>query len=417
MLAEKVEKAFQQIEAGLIHEGLACLQELLERPDMDDELKFEAAQMYYQYGFLDKALELMQELYAHYEDEPEICLTLAELYLENSESEKALELLEKFTPDEGDDYLRAILLLSELYVIDGLFEVAENKLKQALELFPGEQVLFTALGEVFYIQEKYSLAVLNFEKGSVISTYAKLADCYAHLGNFELALDYYKKATTTDKENAELLFGYGFVAYHLEDFDLAIRKFKALLNLDPFYTSAYPLIAEALGKTGDLAEAVKYIEEGIKYDQTNPYLLYLKGQLLRKQGDRSGSIEWLQNALELDGSESLALEELLDIYEEQEDWQRALSTIEKLLEMAPERVDLYIKRGQFFEELEQWADAEAAYRQALELDPESTLALNQLGYLLRDEGRLAEALEVWKSSLSLDPEQEDIEQAVEQDQV
>ncbi|GAA0360494.1 tetratricopeptide repeat protein [Bacillus horti] len=415
MLENQVEGAFRQIEAGLVDEGLSTLAKLLHDPRMDDELRFETAQFYYQFGFLTEAIEILEKLLQAYQGEPEIILQLAELYMENDDNDKSLELLESITIDQGDDYLRAILLTSELYMMDGLFEVAESKVKKALALFPEEQVLYTALGEIFYHQEKYSLAVLNYEKGSVISTYARLADCYAHLGEFERALDYYKKATLTDKGSAELLFGYGFVAYQLGELELASKKFTELLELDPFYTSAYSLLSEALGQQGKRVEAIHYLDQGIKYDQTNPALFYLKGLLLRQQSEHQESQRWLQQALELDESNTLVLDELLALYMDVEDWDKAQETIDKLLDVVPERSDIYLQKGRLNEHLERWEDAEQAYRQALELNPDSTDVLNQLGYLLRDEGRLNEALEYWQKSILIEPDQDEIAQLLQQE--
>jgi len=299
--------------------------------------------------------------------------------------------------------------------MQGLYEVAEYKVKQALEHFPNEQILHSALGEVFYLQEKYQLAIVSYHKGTEISTYAKLADCYAHLGMFEEALSYYEKATTTEATtNLDLLFGYGFVASRLENWDVSAAKFSKVVEIDPYYTSVYPLLAEAYMKLGKYKDAVESIEEGIKYDKTNPYLFYLKGELFTKNNETKLAKQEFLSALELDESYVLALEALLTISEQEEDWEEAIQYLTRLLEVVPERNDLYVKMGLVYEELESWSQAEASYREAIQLDQEDHEAFNRLGFLLRDEGKLEEAITCWKRSLQIHAGQWDIEELIQQ---
>jgi pentatricopeptide repeat protein len=414
MIVQQIETNFNKMAAGMVEEGLDNIKELLNHTDMTDDLRFEVGQHFYQYGFLKEAIDIIQELSKVYNDEPELILFLAELYMENDQGDDALALLATLSSDQGDDYIRSILLAAELYITEGLFEVAEYKIKQALEGYPEEKILHSALGEVFYQQERYSLAITSYEKGNIISTYSKLADCYAHVGRFEEALDYYQKAVTTESENPDLLFGYGFVAYQLEKWELAAEKFKELIEHDPYYTSVYPLVIDTYSTLDEDEEVEKFLDLGLKYDQTNPHLFFLKGEFVLKKGDTENAKEWLNKSLEVDENYIQSIEKHIELAKDEESWTSALQYLGRLLEITPERGDLHTQIGRVYEEIEEWNKAESSYKTAIDIDGFDTEAMNRLGFLLRDEGRLEEALTLWKKSLQMNPDQWDIEEMLGQ---
>lgn len=414
MIVEQIEKSFDMLASGMIDDGLERINKLLEHPELTDDLRFEIGQLFYQYGFIGEAIAIAEQLTKIYPEEPDLLLFLAELYMENDQEEDSLAILVSISADQGDYYIRAILLSSEMYLLEGLFEVAEYKIKHALEQYPEEKILHTALGEVFYQQEKYSLAILSYERGAVISTYSKLADCYAHVGRFEESLDFYQKAVATDSANPDLLFGYGFVAFQLEQWKLAVSKFKSLIEEDPYYTSVYPLIVDAYLRLGKDEKALSCIDQGLNYDQTNPHLFYLKGELLLKLGDREKAKEWIDRSLGIDDSYILALEKRIEISKLEENWKSALLDLKRLLEILPERGDLFIQMGEIYEELEEWNEAEIKYKAALDIDEMNIEALNRLGFLMRDEGKLDQALSIWRKSLNLKSDQWEIEELLQQ---
>jgi pentatricopeptide repeat protein len=412
LIEERIEKYFDMLTSGMVEEALMKIKGLLKEPEMTDDGRFAIAQYYYQYGFLEHAIAIVQSLHEAYPDESELVLFLAELYMENGQEEEALPLLMLLSPEDEDDYIRAILLASEIYLIEGLFEVAEYKIKQALEYYPNEKVLHSALGEIFYQQENYSLAILNFQKGTEISTYARLADCYAHVGQFEEALEYYEMAATTEGKSTDVLFGYGFVAHQLQKWDLSTSKFKHIIESDPYYTSVYPLLVDDYIQLGKMDEALRYLEMGLIYDKTNPQLYFVKGEILLKENQDEEAKQQFYAALDLDDTHVLAMEKLIAISQKEEDWDKTLSLLDKILAVVPERADLLLQMGKVYEELEEWGEAERCYRDSIAISDQDVESLNRLAFLLRDEGNVKEALDLWKKSLELSPEQWDIEELI-----
>lgn len=411
MLVKQLEENFEKLKLGMVEEGITNIKQLLTQSDMTDDLRYEVADYFYELGFIGEAVELVENLYDKHPHENELLLFLAELYIENGQEDEALSLLVSIQPEE-EEYVRACLVKADLYFLQGLHEVAEYKLKEALHHYPDETLLHTALGEVFYQQENYQLALISFLKGDTES-YDKLADCYAHLGRFEEALPLYEKALNIT-EHPDLLFGHAFVASQLEKWETANTSFQKLVEQDPYYTSAYPLLVEAYLRLGEEENALESADAGLTYDQTNPQLFYLKGEILLQQGKGREAKELFKRSLEMDESYMLSLEKLMILAKEEEDWSLSLTYVQQMIEYSLERGDLYVQQGFLYEELEQWTRAAESYRQALICDHEDVEALNRLASLMREEGKIEEALPLWKKSLTIEPSQWEIEHFLEQ---
>lgn len=422
VLTENIEEAFSLILEGRLEEGHQFINEALTHEHMTDELRFEIAEGYQSLGFMEEAFNIMQYLVEKYPMEPECQLFYIELLIELGKEEEALDTLytykELFTAKE--DQIRSVMLMADIYLGQGLPEVAEEQLKNLLKNYPNEQLLHTALAEVYYQQEKYQAAIEHIQLGTEYTSYAMLADCYAHVGRFEEALEEYKHAVTAETPSAELYFGYGYVAYQLKDFDIAIDKWKYALELDPHYTKVYPLLIQALLEQHHQVEALEYTKMGLEYDSTNPQLFYLAAKLSHQlEKDHKQALEFAHQALALDDQHYEALCWLKDYHLRDSAWEEALPIIEQLIDSHPQQGDLWIDKGEVLEELDQLKEAEEAYKNALNIDATNAELLNRLGFLMRNLGNIKEAIQYWQRSVALDPNQieildllEDYEQGV-----
>jgi|GEM_PF-6362165 len=414
MIGDKIQRYFEMINAGMVEDALQNLKKLYNNPLLTDDQKFEMAQYYYQYGYLEEAMKIVEELRKKYPDESELILLLADIYIDAGQEDEIISLLHDIQPHEENDYIRAILLTAEIYLMQGFYEVAEKKIKEALRYYPEERILHSALGEIFYHQENYALALTSFKKGSEVSTYAKIADCYAHLGQFEDAVSFYEKALTTQPDQVDLLFGYGLVLHQLQEYEKAVTKFSKVVEIDPFFTSVYPILVDCYRKMNQHQKALEIADKGLTYDQQNPQLFYIKGEILASSEQLKEAEKQFHSALQLDDQFVPALDSLIRLYIMEENWEDGIHFLHKLLEVAPERGDAYLQLGSLYEEMEAWKKAEEVYREAIAIDRENVEAINKLAFLLRDEGQMEEAMSLWRESLRIDPEQWEIEELLNQ---
>ncbi len=155
-----IEAAIELVEYGEVEKGLAQLASLL--PDANDNEKYSIAEVYYQFGFLEEAKELLLSLLANYPNESELILLLTEVFIDLDEEERATLLLDQI--DEGDaEYPRALVLLADLYQMQGLDEVAEQKLLKAKSLLPHHPIVLFALGEFYSGRGNYKQSIPYYE--------------------------------------------------------------------------------------------------------------------------------------------------------------------------------------------------------------------------------------------------------------
>ncbi|HHY21633.1 MAG TPA: hypothetical protein GX525_07075, partial [Bacilli bacterium] len=143
-----IEKIVDDIAAGHVEEGLAQLESL--EKTANDEQKYTLAEAYFELGHIELAHALIDELLEIYVDEGELYAFKAELLIDDGKEDEAIEILLEIS-EQDPAYLRGQLLLVDLYQLQGLDEVAEQRLISAYEQNKSEPLLVYALGE-FYLQ-------------------------------------------------------------------------------------------------------------------------------------------------------------------------------------------------------------------------------------------------------------------------
>lgn len=413
-LNSELEQAIQLIDSGNHEAGLIKLDELSKKDD--DEQKRTIAEIYYELGLVDRALQLAEDLLFRYPDVGELFVFAADCYIELGEEDEALDMLLEIRESDSA-YVQAQLLLADLYQGQGLDEVAEQKLLQAEKKTKDEPIILFGLGEFYlsrgdYLQSiPYFKKVLNdkqfLEDYESLQPYLRIAEAYSASGQFEEALIYYEKGTQK-KADINGLFGYGFTALQLEDYETTIEQLKRLLELDPDYTSAYPFLAEALRSTKRVGEAIEVLEQGIKKDEFNEEL-YLEMALAQFQADNmQAGREYLEKAVAINPANITAIKELLLLFLQNEDYEEILELLSFL--------DDYSEYDPLFERFKAKALYESddiegaikAYNLALaEYDKDEDL-LEEAAFAFLELGDRSRGIQLFKQLLILAPEREDI---------
>src|SRR5690625_3407271 len=298
---DTIMKAVNYMENNQTEDALMLLEQYL--PSADDDKKYTIAEFYFQWGFLQEALIILRELIQRHPKENELKILLANIFIELEEDSEAIQLLNEI--DSSDPvYEQALLLLADLYQVQGLFEVSEAKLLEAKRLDPNEPIIDFALGELYFSIGNYEKAIIYYEKILLeknelgqISINERLAEAYASSGKYEIALDYFQKDKS---DNPDILFKYGFTAYHVDRKDIAINVWKKIIEVDEHYHSVYYELAKAYYEEELLQEAFDTAEKGLKMDEYNKELYYFAGMLAYQLQKVSQSENYVRQAIVLD---------------------------------------------------------------------------------------------------------------------
>ncbi|EGQ23948.1 tetratricopeptide (TPR) domain protein [Streptococcus sanguinis SK340] len=390
--------------AALQEQDLALADRYFEQAlttDSEEEL-LDLADYLESIGFFPQAKRIFEKLAPDY---PASYISLAAIASDDGDLEQAFTYLEEIQPD-SDWYVAALLAKADLYQLEGLPDVAREKLAQAAELTDEPLVTF-GLAEIDLELGDFSQAIKEYAQldnrtifeQTGVSTYQRIGVCYASLGKFAAAIEFLEKAVELEYDDATV-YELATILADQEEYQKANLYFKQLDTLSPDfegYEYGYALSLHAEHRT---AEALTLAQQGLAKNPFETRLLLLASQLSYELHDEKAAENYLLQAQEdADDLEEIALR-LTTLYLEQERY-------EDILEFAEQEVDNALTRwnlARAYQALENLEKAEELYNQLARELQDNPEFLEQYVYLLRELGRFEEAKRAAASYLRLIPD-------------
>ncbi|WLR53084.1 tetratricopeptide repeat protein [Bacillus tianshenii] len=402
----KIEEAVQLVEDGDIQAGLDQLHAL--QQDANHQQKHEIAELYIKWGLLDEAKVLIDELLLLYPEEGQLYIDRADIALDLENEEEALEYLME-VPESDPAYLQALFLMADLYQVQGLDEVAEQKLLEAKKKAPNELLVDFGLGEFYLSRGDYKKSIPYYE--NVLKEHEQIGSSNVHLclaealstsGQFEKALEHYEKGLS-QKTELHALFGYGFAAYQVEHYGLAIAKWSELLELEADYPSLYLYLARAYEHEELVDEALNTVKKGIELDGLNKELLLAAGKLSIKQQNPEEAEEYLREAISVDPGYIEAVTTLTKFFVQHERFEEIIDTLEHVIEFGEYDPQFDWDLAHAKNQIEEFSDALKHYENAYTSFKNNPTFLEEYGSFMLEEGRRDEAKKAFKRALEIDP--------------
>lgn len=403
----------EQMLAALQEQDLALADRYFEQAlttDSEEEL-LDLADYLESIGFFPQAKRIFEKLAPDY---PASYISLAAIASDDGELEQAFAYLEEIQPD-SDWYVAALLAKADLYQLEGLTDVAREKLAQAAKLTDEPLVTF-GLAEIDMELGDFSQAIKEYaqlDNRSIfeqtgVSTYQRIGVCYASLGKFAAAIEFLEKAVELEYDDAAV-YELATILADQEEYQKANLYFKQLDTLSPDfegYEYGYALSLHAEHRT---AEALTLAQQGLAKNPFETRLLLLASQLSYELHDEKAAENYLLQAQEdADDLEEIALR-LTTLYLEQERY-------EDILEFAEQEVDNALTRwnlARAYQALENLEKAEELYNQLARELQDNPEFLEQYVYLLRELGRFEEAKRAAASYLRLVPDDASMQELYE----
>lgn len=403
----------EQMLAALQEQDLTLADRYFEQAlstDSEEEL-LDLADYLESIGFFPQAKRIFEKLAPDY---PASYISLAAIASDDGDLEQAFAYLEEIQPG-SDWYVAALLAKADLYQLEGLPDVAREKLAQAATLTDEPLVTF-GLAEIDLELGDFSQAIKEYaqlENRSIfeqtgVSTYQRIGVCYASLGKFAAAIEFLEKAVELEYDDAAV-YELATILADQEEYQKANLYFKQLDTLSPDfegYEYGYALSLHADHRT---AEALTLAQQGLAKNPFETRLLLLASQLSYELHDEKAAENYLLQAQEdADDLEEIALR-LTTLYLEQERY-------EDILEFAEQEVDNALTRwnlARAYQDLENLEKAEELYNQLARELHDNPEFLEQYVYLLRELGRFEEAKRAAASYLRLVPDDASMQELYE----
>ena len=375
------------------------------------DLLYELATYLEGIGFYPQAKEIYLKIV---EDFPEVNLNLAAIASEDGQIEEAFAYLEEIQAD-SDWYVSALALKADLYQLEGLTDVAREKLLEALT-YSEDPLLILGLAELDSELENYQEAIQGYAQldnrtiyeQTGISTYQRIGFAYAQLGKFETAIEFLEKALELEYDDLTA-FELASLYFDQEEYQKAVLYFKQLDTISPDFEGYEYGYSQALHKEHQVQEALRIAKQGLEKNPFETRLLLAASQFSYELHDASGAENYLLTAKEdADDTEEILLR-LATIYLEQERY-------EDILDLQNDEPENLLTKWMIARSYQEMDDLDTAYEHYQELvgdlkdNPEF---LEHYIYLLRELGYFEEAKVNAQAYLKLVPDDVQMQELIE----
>lgn len=353
------------------------------------DLLYELATYLEEIGFYPQAKEIYLKIV---EDFPEVHLNLAAIASEDGQIEEAFTYLEEIQAD-SDWYVSSLALKADLYQLEGLTDVAREKLLEALT-YSEDSLLMLGLAELDSELENYQAAIQAYaqlDNRSIyeqtgISTYQRIGFAYAQLGKFETATEFLEKALELEYDDLTA-FELASLYFDQEEYQKATLYFKQLDTISPDFEGYEYGYSQALHKEHQVQEALRIAKQGLEKNPFETRLLLAASQFSYELHDASGAENYLLTAKEdAEDTEEILLR-LATIYLEQERY-------EDILDLQSEEPENLLTKWMIARSYQEMDDLDTAYEHYQELTgdlKDNPEFLEHYIYLLRELGHFEEA--------------------------
>ena len=367
-----------------------------------DEILLELGSYLEGIGFYPQASQIYEKLSPKF---PEVNISLASIASEDGLIEEAFAYLENIS-QESDWYVSALVLKADLYQMEGLTDVAREKLLEARNYSDDPLLIFglaeldSELGnDIEAIKGYAQLDNRSIYQQTGISTYQRIGLSYARLGKFESAIEFLEKAIELEYDD-QVAFELASIYFDKEEYQKAVLYFKQLDTISPDFEGYEYGYSLALHKEHWTEEALKIAQQGLSKNPFETRLLLHASQLSYELHQPEQAETYLLQAQENAEDQEEILLRLGTLYQEQERYEDiiALKTYE------PENLLTKWMIAKSYQELEELGSAEEIYQELAPDLKDNPEFLEQYIYLLRELGKIEEAKDFIQSYLQIVPD-------------
>lgn len=367
-----------------------------------DSILLDLAEFLESIGFFLQAKRIYNKLAPLY---PQVNINLAAIASEDGDLEEAFGYLEEISSNDPW-YVNALLIKADLYQMEGLPDVAREKLVEASQLSDDSIIAF-GMAEIDFelgnftqaIKEYASLDNRMIYEQTGISTYQRIGVSYASLGKFEAAIEFLQKAIEIEYDESTV-FELAVILYDQEDYQKANLYFKQLDTLSPDFEGYEYIYALSLHADHQAEAALLMAQQGLNKNPFDSQLALLASQVSYELHDTEKAESYLLDAWNnADDLEEIALR-LTNLYLEQERYEDILALEDQDWDNVLTRWNI-ARSYQALEDIEKAQELYGELHRDLRDNPEF---LEEYIYLLRECGELERAKQEAQHYLSLVPD-------------
>ena len=371
-----------------------------------------------------------------------ILTNLAQLYAEQDEWAKAASTYEKVAATSKTAPI--LQKLVEAYQKAGKIDKALASYIGLIEVSGNDKVPF--YGFISYLNAKKSpeqassfLAgnLNDFPKNYQPEVYAYLGTLYGQQGEWQKAIEFYKRALAGGVDNPLIQLNLGEAYSRVGNYRQAEKSIQDYLKEKPKDMDARLRLATVYQKRKKNEEAIKTLKEVIKDDPKslkahlalvdiyeklkmdkeaadvyeaiaklapdNKVVHYNKGVLYYEMKQYDQAAKAFSMVLKLDNKDIDAREYLVEVYRQEKKPRQALAVLEKLMELRPEHWSYYAKAFELYDQLEAYEEMTKTLARAVGKLPQQPELRYFLAISYVKRNLLVEAIHQFEALVKLAP--------------
>ncbi len=273
------------------------------------------------------------------------------------------------------------------YLEEGMFSLAIDVYKKAVELNPYYKEAYYGLGKAYRAQDMHQEAEAFLGKAIELDTHYwqahnELALVYEDQGLLDKAKEKYEKTILHFSEIPELHFNLARILTKQGKDAQAIAEYQKVLRIDPEYVLAHVNLGSLYLQLDDLDQAVTCYQQAAKLDPEGTLAHINLGDLYHKRGWDKQAADEYKKVLNISPDDPLVLSRLSNLHLAKREWNEAIKINKKRVASFPNSTTAHHSLGWAYQEKGNPSRARREYEEALKIDPDNEVARYYLENLL-----------------------------------
>lgn len=420
--------------AGLPDEAIAALEKSLKVAPSSEETLSLLGELYSDRNEMGKAIDLFERAFKLNPVSPVLLMRLGLAYEQTGEFKKAVEVYRSGMDSELTNATLLRKYLAHALMRDGQIDLAEEEYRKFLEVDPDDGESHLGLGRISLRRHRFEHALEHFKKADAslrnnVAVVYELARLYEELGRFEEAQEGFERMLNLYREPGDdfdavrnrsiSLTRLGLVAQELGSYERAADHFRELHGLGGKYLGHEQERLQKLGKENRTRASIlmirlyrssKRISKALSTckaaQQSDPTRVIgaLCSDVLAESGYPEKALKELEGMLKGNKEDLEIYHYILQVYQREKRYKDAEKKLYEAEKYFDHEKSFYFMLGALQERQKEYDKAEATFRKVIALDPKHASALNYLGYMWADLGvKLDEALDLIQRAVALEP--------------
>ena len=236
------------------------------------------------------------------------------------------------------------------------------------------------------IKETFELAIQNHKEN-----------------NFEIAEKLYKEILNIDPDHFKSIHLLGTLSAQIKNLDQAKKFLERAIEIKNDYSETHYNLGNTLIELGEIQKAINCFEKVIQINPDNADAHNNLGNLLKELGKIHDAESCYKKAIQINPNYTNAYNNLGTIFQKYKDFQEAIRLYEKTIQLNPNFASPHNNLGLIFLELEEYQKAINSYEKAMQIDPKYVDAYYNLGRLFEELKEFEKAIGYYQKAIEIQP--------------